>query len=149
MKHDLTVSLAEGKLNIRVAAWLEQGDQILVSRYPNGLLSLPGGRLKFDESSEAGIRREIFEELHQEITELHLLAVVENFFELEQHNFHELLFIYRGKVAYQEEYLNADPREQTILWLPIDQLDLLKPAVLQELVDYQGSEILHLINRDN
>ncbi len=44
---DLTLEIAEGKLNIRVAAWIEYEDQILVSTFPDGSISLVGGRLKF------------------------------------------------------------------------------------------------------
>lgn len=149
MPNDLTVSLPAGKLNIRVAAWLEHEGQLLVSRFPNGRLSLPGGRLKFNENSAAGLKREIFEELQQPVSDLSLMAIVENFFDIEDDSFHELLFIYHGSVPYQKQYCSTEPQEQTILWLPLKQIELLRPAVLQELAEYQGAEVLHLINRDN
>ena len=59
---DLTLDIAEGKLNIRVAAWIEHEDQILVSTFPDGSISLVGGRLKFSETTLEGIQREVLEE---------------------------------------------------------------------------------------
>ncbi|HPR82048.1 MAG TPA: hypothetical protein PK268_09295, partial [Enterococcus sp.] len=59
--NDLTLDMPEGKLTIRVAAWIEQENQLLVATYPDGTISLPGGRLKFSETTLAGIYRELFE----------------------------------------------------------------------------------------
>lgn len=52
---DLTLDIAEGKLNIRVAAWIEHEDQILVFTFPDWSISLVGGRLKFSETTLEGI----------------------------------------------------------------------------------------------
>lgn len=42
---DLTLNTDIGKLNIRVAAWIENRNNIPVSKFPSGIISLPGGRV--------------------------------------------------------------------------------------------------------
>ena len=42
---DLTLNTDTGKLNIRVAAWIEDQSNILVSKFPDGVISLPGGKI--------------------------------------------------------------------------------------------------------
>ena len=62
MEYDLTIDTSTGKLNVRVAAWIEQNNEILISSFPDGNISLPGGRVKFGETSLEAITREIMEE---------------------------------------------------------------------------------------
>ena len=57
MTQDLTVDIAEGRLNIRVAAIIQQDDKILVSQWPNGTISLVGGRVALGETTQAAISR--------------------------------------------------------------------------------------------
>lgn len=73
---DLTLDIAEGKLNIRVAAWIEHGDQILVSTFPDGSISLVGGRLKFSETTLEGIQREVLEEQESILMHLYFLRLL-------------------------------------------------------------------------
>ncbi|HEY4623291.1 MAG TPA: NUDIX domain-containing protein, partial [Solibacillus sp.] len=84
MPQDLTVPLKEGKLNIRVAIWIEQEENILVSEFPNDLITLPGGRIKFDEASNDAAIRELYEETGERLMNVKLFAIIENFFLLGQ-----------------------------------------------------------------
>ncbi len=77
---DLTLKVAEGKLNIRVAAWIEHEDQILVSAFPDGTISLVGGRLKFSETTIEGIQREVFEETGEDFHSPVLLQLLKTSF---------------------------------------------------------------------
>lgn len=52
---DLTLDTDSGKLNIRVAAWIESQNSLLVSKYPDGIISLPGGRVKFSETTSEAV----------------------------------------------------------------------------------------------
>ncbi|SDK89092.1 hypothetical protein SAMN04488098_108110 [Alkalibacterium thalassium] len=38
---DLTLNTDIGKVNVRVAAWIENKGRILVSQFPDGVVSLP------------------------------------------------------------------------------------------------------------
>ena len=46
---DLTLNTDLGKLNIKVAAWIECHNNILVAKFPSGIISIPGGNVNFSE----------------------------------------------------------------------------------------------------
>jgi 8-oxo-dGTP pyrophosphatase MutT (NUDIX family) len=77
---DLTLNTYLGKVNVRVAAWIENKGRILVSQFPDGVVSLPGGRVKFSETTTEAIQREIVEETGEHLEEIELFSVIENFF---------------------------------------------------------------------
>src|SRR2546428_10586059 len=54
----------------------------------------PGGAIEFGERAADALRREIREEIRAEITEPHLLAVLENTFTLGGVPKHELVFVF-------------------------------------------------------
>lgn len=145
---DLSLRTELGKLNIRVAAWIEQEGKLLVCKFPDGHISLPGGRVKFNETTIEAIQRELNEELESSIENPKLSAVIENFFELDT-KFHELLFVYKGQLSESTVKLEINPNEQTFSWLPLSSIHSLKPTCLQELIVQSGDTILHLINKDS
>lgn len=77
---DLTLNTDTGKLNIRVAAWIESRNNIPVSKFPSGIISLPGGRVKFSETTIEATKREVLEETGKELYEIELFSIIENFF---------------------------------------------------------------------
>ena len=148
MENDLTIAFAGGKVNVRVAAWIEKDDQLLVSTFPDGSISLPGGRIGFGENSVQAIEREIWEETGTTFSNPKLLAIVENFFELDV-AFHEYLFIYQGEIDIHS--ISDDPNDasQVISWVSINEVKKLKPLSLQQLVGQcTNNQILHYINHD-
>lgn len=145
--NDLTLKTSEGTLNIRVVAWIEKEGHLLVSIFPDGTISLPGGRLTFSETTLAGICREILEETGEALIEPKLWAIIENFFLHEQASYHEFLYIYRGTIAEQTHYAR-NSQEQSITWLSIEEIDTLKPTCLQKLRFADTTSLIHLINRD-
>ena len=132
MSEDLTVKMNEGKLNIRVAAWIVHDDNLLVSQFPDGSISLPGGRVQLRETSIEAIEREILEETGVQLDTPKLFAVIENFFH-DKDYFHEILFIYRGQIPIQSNYNGQDSSRQKISWLPLAQVNDLKPDILVNL----------------
>jgi len=148
---DLTLEIAEGKLNIRVAAWIEHEDQILVSTFPDGSISLVGGRLKFSETTLEGIQREVLEETGEYFNSPVLFAIVENFFYdpvVGQH-FHEFLYIYKGQIQAKVFYLDEAAEAQVISWMPKREIKLLKPDVLSDLAFRSNEHVVHLINLES
>jgi 8-oxo-dGTP pyrophosphatase MutT (NUDIX family) len=71
-----------------------------------------GGTVEFGEPSAVAARREFREELGLELTELCLLGVLENRFELDGALSHEIVFVYTAELADYEAYQR---REQPIL----------------------------------
>ncbi|MFW6437831.1 MAG: NUDIX hydrolase [Armatimonadota bacterium] len=58
-----------------------------------------GGSLKFGETSEQAIRRELREELGVELHRPQLLGVLENIFSCEGQQAHEIVFVYEAHFA--------------------------------------------------
>ena len=149
---DLTLEVAEGKLNIRVAAWIEHEDQILVSNFPDGSISLVGGRLKFSETTLEGIQREVLEETGEIFNSPVLFAIVENFFydTASERQFHEFLYIYKGEIQQKSAYLETNSTAaEVISWMPKSKIKTLKPDVLQELVLLPSESVVHLVNLES
>lgn len=94
MTQDLTVDIAEGRLNIRVAAIIQQDDKILVSQWPNGTISLVGGRVALGETTQAAISREVAEETGLIVEAASLFAMIENYFKYDDTFYHEFLYVY-------------------------------------------------------
>jgi len=90
---DLTLNTDIGKLNIRVAAWIESRNNIPVSKFPSGIISLPGGRVKFSETTIEATKREVLEETGKELYEIELFSIIENFF-LEKQSKKDFFFCY-------------------------------------------------------
>jgi len=100
---------------IRVVAicLFRRGGEILVTegfdtsnnrRYARPL----GGGIELGETSEQTIAREIREEIGAEVCHLKLLGVLENLFELEGEQRHEVVFVYDGRLADDSFYHQAE-----------------------------------------
>ena len=148
---DLTSEIAEGKLNIRVAAWIEYEDQILVSTFPDGSISLVGGRLKFSETTLEGVQREVLEETGEDFNSPVLFAIVENFFydPIVDKHFHEFLYIYKGQIQTKASYVDDSSAAQVISWMPKSEIKLLKPDVLSDLALRSSDHVVHLVNLES
>nr|WP_277606304.1 NUDIX domain-containing protein [Acinetobacter sp. NIPH 2699] len=69
-----------------------------------------GGRLKFAETTFEGIQREVLEETGEDFISPVLFAIVENFFcdVVSQEQFHEFLYIYKGRIQTKASYLDGE-----------------------------------------
>ncbi len=135
---------------IRVTAicLFRRGDQILVTegfdtannqRYARPL----GGGVELGETSEQTIVREIREELGAEVRDLKLLGVLENLFELEGQQQHEVVFVYDGEFGNKSLYemteiplLDGGWRTGAI-WRPLEWFDeqcMLVPVGIETLL---------------
>lgn len=78
---DLTVPAGEGLLNIRVGAIIRRGGKVLMVSNPGvSYFYSVGGRLRFGETTEEAVKREVFEEtgVHMEVDRLGFIH--ENYF---------------------------------------------------------------------
>jgi ADP-ribose pyrophosphatase YjhB (NUDIX family) len=89
-----------------------------------------GGGLLFGESSEEAVRRELLEEIGAELTDLQLLGVIENRFDLAGVPAHEIVFVYEGgfvdRSLYQKEAFVVVEENETLTggWVPLTAFDM-------------------------
>lgn len=138
---DLTIDIREGKMNIRVAAWIEHEDMILCSTFPDSFTSLPGGRVKFGETTTQALIREIQEELTATAQNVRLIAIIENFFTDQAVNYHEYLYVYKVNITYQSEYYGDDG--QVCHWLPKQHITTLYPTSLNKVDPATFTHLVH------
>jgi len=149
--------MSGGKFNLRVAAVIRRNSKILVMTGEDSpYFYLPGGRLKLHETSVSALRREISEELHEQIQSLQLLWVVENFFRKTQsdEDFHEICFFYESEIKpesaiYDETSFSIyeEGRKNVFNWVYINELDDidLLPMFLKEKLTHEISGVHHFV----
>jgi ADP-ribose pyrophosphatase YjhB (NUDIX family) len=78
---DISWSGPSGTFNLRVAAVIRRGDDILLCTVDGlGYWFLPGGRARFGQPGDAALARELAEELGHQLRVGDLAFVVENIF---------------------------------------------------------------------
>jgi 8-oxo-dGTP pyrophosphatase MutT (NUDIX family) len=78
---DISFSGPAGTFNLRVAAVIFRGDQVLLCTVDSlDYWFLPGGRVRFGEPSDVALVRELAEELGHELPPGPLALIVENIF---------------------------------------------------------------------
>ncbi len=82
MSEDMTVHIGEGVINIRVGAIIMKGNKILMAgtKKRTDYLFSVGGRLKFGETAEEAIIREVYEETGKHLEIDHLGFIQQNYF---------------------------------------------------------------------
>lgn len=128
--------------NYRTCGVIFDGKRILLHRRKNDdFWALVGGRVQMLESSDCAIKREIDEELDEDIEINRLLWTVEQFFTIDDTHYHEIATIYLLTLPNQSWILNQNvdfngPEGERLIykWFNIDDLNNLniKPNFLKE-----------------
>lgn len=155
---DLTFDLEGGRFNCRAAGIIIHGGKVLFHKNPADVYyALIGGRVKIRESSDKSVKREIKEELGKEVEIKEYMASVENFFELDNKKFHEILFVYRAEFKNDEDKkiletlhnVENTKKDKVVQyeWLSLNELDKydIRPSVIKEVLK-NGNYPCHLIN---
>ncbi len=156
---DLTIDVNGGRLNCRaVAIIVHDGKVLLHKNTADTYYALVGGRVQIGESSDDTVRREIKEEIGKDVEINGYMATVENFFEANGKNYHEIMFVH------QAEFVNEKDRkivetlkniegnaEKTIQyeWIDIDKIDSyqVRPEVIKKVLK-NGKFPVHVINKE-
>lgn len=144
---DLKFKNEDGMFQIRVGAIIQDKGRILFHKGTNEpFYALIGGRCEMFEDTANTIRRELKEELGEKNVKVNALKfVVENFFEMNGYNYHELCFIYTAEFEKDSKYNNMDKFDgiegKTDLyyeWLPICDIEKydIKPDFLKDKLKY-------------
>ena len=126
------------KFNYRISGILHREGKILFHKYIGGKSwLLPGGRAKFLEDSKETLKREFQEELNCLIKVKSLKYVVENFFEYNKLDYHELEFIHHvelqnGTIPSNNFEIEEFGVKYLFKWIRIEDLkkELIKPTCL-------------------
>ncbi len=154
---DLTLDVEDYKLNLRAAGVIIHNNKILVHKNVNkDHYCLPGGRIAIGESSKQAVEREIKEELNKDVQINRFLAVVENFFEMNQSKYHEIFFLFETEFKDKEDksiehtLYNAEGKDYLQYeWLELDKLDNynIVPNCMKK-VFKEKSFPVHIINNE-
>ena len=128
---DLSLMVGNVKFNYRAGLLITKNNKVLVECNPDyNFVTIPGGRVKTKESSIDALIRELEEEMHITISkeEVRFKSVIENFFELDNKDYHELFFLYKLNVEekddrFKEDMINYDSEKSYYKWVDKDKLD--------------------------
>ena len=128
---DLSLMVGNVKFNYRAGLLITKNNKVLVECNPDyDFVTIPGGRVKTKESSIDALIRELEEEMHITISkeEVKFKSVIENFFELDNKDYHELFFLYKLNVEekddrFKEDMINYDSEKSYYKWVDKDKLD--------------------------
>lgn len=136
------------KFNFRVAGIIEKDGYFLLHKQKkDNFWNLLGGRVKYGETCEEAIKRELKEEIGCECNNTQLLHVCENFFEFEETFFHEILVIFRTELLAD---INKDNVEEKIeiKWFAKSELEsaVIKPEFVKNMMLKRNEHIEWLVN---
>jgi ADP-ribose pyrophosphatase YjhB (NUDIX family) len=144
------------RFNYRIAGVVIHNNRLLLHRTEkDSFWALPGGRNEFNEFSKDTLIREIKEEIGEEIEIERLLWVVENFFEFDNKDYHELSFCYLMKfkndshIVYEEEFYGIEGDKRLIFrWFDINELDSIEvyPSFIKKKVLNLSESIEHIMH---
>lgn len=142
---------------LRAAGVVIKDNMILVQRDKDGNdYALPGGHIKICETSEAGLVREIAEEMGLAVKCVCLLWSEECFWEWNEKQAHTVVFYYRAELCGGADIPKGgfvpqkDNGSVVVGWLPIDELQKINiyPAFLKEEIYRLDGPIKHFISKD-
>lgn len=147
---DITVPCGGGVVNIRVGAIIHRDNKILMATNSNvDYLYSIGGRIKFGESTEQAIRREVKEELGVDL-EIERLGIVHESFFYNKNNklTYEISFYYYMEssgesIALNEKNVGSDKIE-FYEWVDMSERRLIYPSFLYEYAINPQNEIVYI-----
>jgi len=168
----ITFEKGNSIFSYRVAGVAIYGNRVLVHRsIIDDFWSLPGGRCEFFEISKDTLRREMKEEIGAEIKIIRPLYFVENFFNFEGKDYHELSIFYliefpsdselvlknglfygkERKLGFENHKLYGKELDLIFKWVDIMELETLRlyPLFLRKSLKNINQYPEHIINRDD
>lgn len=153
--NDICFVLDNNKFNYRVAALVRNGNKILLHKSnKDEFYAFPGGRVKIGESSNETLKREFKEEIGENIDVKRFVGIVENFFEYNQKEYHELMLVFdvefNNKELYNLSKIKGLEENGKIefLWKDINEIENMdvRPVFLKQKL-CNKEEIGHIINK--
>lgn len=158
MKHDLCVKMEEGILNIRVGAIIMKDNRFLMvenDRFDH--LYSVGGRIKFGETAEEAVVREVFEETGRKMEIDRLGFIHENFFPgdslKKQGNIvHEISFFFYMNVPTDFEPVcdsfTEDGDKERLVWIRADHQKKYYPEFFKTELANPSKDVKHYVTKN-
>ena len=156
----IVLDTENGRFNYRVAGVCVHDGHVLLHRAEHeDFWSMPGGRPELLETSRTALEREMREEIGQAVATGRLLWLVENFYEYEGRQHHELAFYYDMTLPAYSPHLDVRQgftgTEEGIRllfrWFPIDRVEQLRlyPSFLRTGLKNPPAATEHLVHVDS
>ena len=147
---DLTIDLAEGRLNCRAGGIIiHEGKVLFHKNTQDTYYALIGGRVQICESSDDTVKRELKEELGKEVEITDYIATVENFFNAKGKKYHEILFVHNDKKILETLQNIENDKENHVQyeWIDINDIDKydIRPSVIKDVLKSNNFPT-HVIN---
>lgn len=158
MSQDLCVKIEDGILNIRVGAIIMKGDKFLMAgndRFDH--LYSVGGRIKFGESAEEAVVREVYEETGVKMEIDRLGFIHENFFPGDSvvkkgKIVHEISFFFYMKVPAEFEPVSdsftEDGNPEFLKWITVDEPQTFYPEFFRTELVNPVDYVKHFVTKD-
>lgn len=155
---DCTIPIDNGLINIRVGAVIRKENQFLmVGNDQQDYLYSVGGRVKFGETAEQAVIREVFEETGTEMEVDHLGFIQENFFYgdtgiKKDKLIYEISYYFYMKVPEDfqpkcESFTDDNSREK-LIWVTTDCKQILYPEFFRTELKDPKPYVIHIVTDD-
>ena len=154
---DITLDIEDYKLNMRTTGVIIHNNKLMVHRNINSNhYALLGGRVKIGEDSLEAIKREILEETGKEINTIGYIATIENFFKMNNKNYHEIMFVHKVEFINEKDKLLEDTIKNIegkeflqYEWIDIDKIDEypIVPKIVKKILKEKVFPV-HIINNE-
>ncbi|QDT99389.1 NUDIX hydrolase [Gimesia aquarii] len=148
---DISVDLNGYRINLRVAAIVTRGADVLLCRFRGqDWWFLPGGRIKTNEDSHSALRRELTEEIGVGFEVIRPAVIVENFFDLDGTHFHEICTIYEVEWISDEIHSKEKSSSEIFEWIPrngVSDINL-KPDLIKKYIIKPNAHFELVIHRE-
>lgn len=157
-KRDLTVPVHDGILNVRVGAIIMKDKQILmIGNERSDYLYSVGGRIKFGESAEEAVIREVCEETGVKMEVDRLGFIHENFFigdaptnlgkPIYEISFFFYMKVPEGFVPMCDSFTEDDNKEH-LIWVAIDTDKKYYPEFFKTELLQPAKEVKHFVTKE-
>ena len=155
MNKDMCVRCGEGVINIRVGAIiLRDGKVLMVKNSRDDYYYSVGGRIRFGETAEQAVKREVREELGLEMEIDRLGFVCEAYFtgtigDDREHLIYEPAFYFYMKTSddfdIQNDTFLEDGTPEYLEWVPLDTEKTIYPVFFRTELQHPAGEIRHIV----
>lgn len=155
---DIQFKTEEGMFNCRAVGICIKKNKIFLSKMKKDKYwTFVGGKVSFNESTDAAIIREYQEEVGVVLQVDHLAAVIENFWNMDGYNWHQYIFLYQLRddnnalEFFEGERQIKDNKDAVYMWSDLSELQNIpiKPDCTLDVIKNISQCAQHYINREN